>query len=97
MTIYEMASSPGNPAIPLGLGLLPAVPGNLIDPVGAQLLRAFPLPNLNVGTPEYDPYHNWVGQGANTLNQQSFDIRLDHRFVACMGLQPKCEFLWNGL
>ncbi len=53
--------SPGNSAIPFGLGNLPQTPGNLIDPVGARLINAFPLPNLNVGSPAYDPYHNWGG------------------------------------
>ncbi len=71
--------SPGNPNIPFGLGNLPARAGNLIDPVGAKLLQAFPFPNLNVGSAAYDPYHNWVGTGSSPLNQQSFDIKLDHR------------------
>jgi hypothetical protein len=70
--------SPGNPNIPFGLGNLPAKPGNLIDPVGAKLLQAFPLPNLNVHAANYDPYHNWVTTGSSPLNQQSFDIKLDH-------------------
>ena len=72
--------SPGNSAIPFGLGNLPSVPGNLIDPVGAKLIQAFPNPNLNVGSTACNPYHNWVGQSANTLAQQSFDIKLDQRF-----------------
>src|SRR5271168_2073595 len=42
-------ASPGNSSIPFGLGKLAPAPGNLIDPVGAKLLQAFPLPNLNVG------------------------------------------------
>src|SRR6202043_489825 len=70
--------SPGNPNIPFGLGSLPARPGNLIDPVGAKLLQAFPLPNLNIGSAAYDPYYNWVATGASPLSQQSFDVRLDH-------------------
>jgi len=53
--------SPGDPAIPFGLGILPPSPGNLIDPVGAKLIQAFPLPNRNVGTGAYDPYHNIPG------------------------------------
>lgn len=69
--------SPGNPNIPFGLGNLPARAGNLIDPVGAKLIQAFPLPNLKVGMPAYDPYHNWVSTGASPLDQQSFDIKLD--------------------
>jgi hypothetical protein len=72
--------SPGNPNIPFGLGNLPSTPGNLIDPVGAKLIQAFPLPNLNVGTPAYNPYHNWVATASSPFNQQSFDIKLDQHF-----------------
>ncbi len=72
--------SPGNPNIPFGLGNLPATPGNLIDPVGAKLINSFPLPNLNVGTPAYDPFHNWVATASSPFNQQSFDIKLDQHF-----------------
>ena len=72
--------SPGNPAIPYGLGDLPSTPGNLIDPVGAKLIQVFPLPNLNVGTPAYNPYHNWVATASSPFNQQSFDIKLDQHF-----------------
>jgi hypothetical protein len=72
--------SPGNSNIPFGLGNLPATPGNLIDPVGAKLLQAFPLPNLNVGTAAYNPYHNWVATASSPLSQQSFDIKLDQHF-----------------
>ena len=72
--------SPGNPNIPFGLGNLPSTPGNLVDPVGAKLIQAFPLPNLNVGTAAYNPYHNWVATATSPFNQQSFDIKLDHHF-----------------
>ncbi len=72
--------SPGNANIPFGLGNLPPAPGNLIDPVGAKLINAFPLPNLNVGTAAYDPYHNWVANAGSPYSQQSFDIKLDQHF-----------------
>lgn len=72
--------SPGNPNIPFGLGDLPDRPGNLIDPVGAKLIQAFPLPNLDAGTPAYDPYHNWVTTASSPYSQQSFDIKLDQHF-----------------
>jgi len=72
--------SPGNPSIPFGLGNLPATPGNLIDPAGAKLIQAFPLPNLNLGTSAYDPYQNWVATATSPFNQQSFDIKLDQHF-----------------
>ena len=88
--------SPGNPTIPFGLGILQARPGNLIDPVGAKLIQAFPLPNLNVGTAAYDPYHNWIGQGAGTLGQQSFDINLDHHFSERNVLGVKFSHEWDS-
>ena len=72
--------SPGNPNIPFGLGNLPSTPGNLIDPVGAKFIQAFPLPNLNVGTSAYNPYRNWVTTASSPFNQQSFDIKLDQHF-----------------
>jgi Carboxypeptidase regulatory-like domain/TonB dependent receptor len=88
--------SPGNPAIPFGLGNLPATPGNLIDPVGAKLIDAFPLPNLNVGSPGYDPYHNWVATGGSPLSQQSFDIRVDQRFTDNDSLNVRFSHEWDS-
>src|SRR5262249_16354205 len=72
--------SSGNLLIPFGLGKLSVGSGNVIDPAGAKLIQAFLLPNLNVGAAAYDPYHNWVAAGGSPLNQQSFDIKLDHHF-----------------
>jgi hypothetical protein len=46
---------PGNPNIPFGLGNLPLTPGNLIDPVGAKLLNAFPSPNGTLEPPPTTP------------------------------------------
>ena len=88
--------SPGNSSIPFGLGNLPATAGNLIDPVGAKLIQAFPLPNLKVGTPAYDPYHNWVATGASPLSQQSFDIKLDHHFRSTDTLSVKFSHEWDS-
>lgn len=88
--------SPGNAAIPFGLGNLPAKAGNLIDPVGAKLIQAFPLPNLNVGRPAYDPYHNWVATGANSLQQQSFDIKLDHRVHSNDTINVRFSHEWDS-
>jgi hypothetical protein len=88
--------SPGNPQIRFGLGNLPAMPGNLIDPVGAKLLQAFPLPNLNVGTAAYDPYHNWVATGSSPLDQQSFDIKLDQHFNDKNTLSVRFSHEWDS-
>ena len=88
--------SPGNSSIPFGLGNLPPTAGNLIDPVGAKFIQAFPLPNLKVGTPAYDPYHNWVATGASPLSQQSFDIKLDHHFRSTDTLSVKFSHEWDS-
>jgi Carboxypeptidase regulatory-like domain len=88
--------SPGNPQIPFGLGNLPNGPGNLIDPVGAKLIQAFPLPNLNVGTGAYNPYYNWVGTGTSPLNQQSFDIKVDHHFTDKNVLSVRFSHEWDS-
>jgi hypothetical protein len=88
--------SPGNPAIPFGLGNLPAGPGNLIDPVGAKLINAFPLPNLNVGTPAYNPYDNWIATGSSPLDQQSFDIRLDQHFSERDTVSVRFSHEWDS-
>ncbi len=88
--------SPGNPAIPFGLGSLQASSGNLIDPVGAKLIQAFPLPNLNVGTAAYDPYHNWVATGSSPLSQQSFDIKLDQHFNSGNTVGVRFSHEWDS-
>jgi hypothetical protein len=88
--------SPGNPAIPFGLGNLAAKAGNLIDPVGAKLIQAFPTPNLGVGTAAYDPYHNWVATGAGRLQQQSFDIKLDNNFGAKDSISVRFSHEWDS-
>ncbi len=89
-------TSPGNPNIPFGLGNLPPRAGNLIDPVGARLIQAFPLPNLNVGTAAYDPYHNWVATGASPLSQQSFDIKLDNSFGSRDVVSVRFSHEWDS-
>jgi len=88
--------SPGNPNIPFGLGNLPARAGNLIDPVGAKLIQAFPLPNLRAGTAAYDPYHNWVSTGASPLNQQSFDIKLDDHLSSRDTISVRFSHEWDS-
>lgn len=88
--------SPGNSGIPFGLGSLPARAGNLIDPVGAKLIQAFPLPNLKVGTAAYDPYHNWVSTGASPLNQQSFDIKLDDHLSDRDAISVRFSHEWDS-
>jgi len=84
--------SPGNPLSPRRLA---AAPGNLIDPVSAKLIQAYPLPNVNVGSGEYSPFQNFIGQGANTTNQKSFDIKVDQRFTDADSLSVRFSHEWQ--
>jgi hypothetical protein len=72
--------SPGNSKLPPNLQI-PAKPGNLIDPVGYKMLQYYPLPNINVGQPNYDRQTNWAGSGANKNTNDQFDVKIDHRFT----------------
>ncbi|MFB3922972.1 MAG: TonB-dependent receptor domain-containing protein [Terriglobia bacterium] len=60
---------------------LPQVPGNLIDPVSYNMMQFYPLPNVNVGTPQYNRFNNWTGSGINLNSNDQFDVRVDHRFT----------------
>jgi len=75
-------ASPGTNLAP-GQGL-PGGPvntaGNLIDRSMMKLFQYFPNPNRNVGQPDYNPYFNWVGSGANKYNNDQWDLRIDQTF-----------------
>ena len=55
-------------------------PGNLLDPSMMKLFQYFPAPNRNVGQPDYNPYFNWVGSGANKYNNDQWDLKIDQIF-----------------
>ena len=59
---------------------LAQVPGNLIDPVSSKMMGYFPMPNVNVGTAQYNRFNNWTGSGINLNSGDQFDVRIDHRF-----------------
>jgi len=59
---------------------LPARPGNLIDPVALKMMQYFPLPNVAVGTSQYNPLNNWIGTNGSTSSAHQFDVKVDHRF-----------------
>jgi len=54
--------------------------GNLIDPVAYKMMQYFPLPNVNVGNANYNPYTNWQGSAASKGAGNQFDIKIDQRF-----------------
>jgi hypothetical protein len=70
-------TSPGNPAKG---AILPAGPGNLIDPVAAKLLLLFPKPNLPVASLSDAQNNNFFNAGVDANSNNQFDIKIDHRF-----------------
>ena len=77
MDLYQ---SPGNPNLN-GTSFQPAArPGNLIDPVALKMMQYFPLPNVNVGNSNYNPYNNWLSAGSNRSRNDQWDIKIDHNF-----------------
>jgi len=77
MATYQSAGSPVLAGTPYQVR---SGPGNLIDPVSQKMMSYFPMPNVGVGTSNYDPYNNWHGAGVNINNGDQFDIKIDHRF-----------------
>ncbi len=73
--------SPGNPLLAGTPYQLPVRAGNLIDPVALKMMQYFPLPNVGVGTAQYNPLNNWIGQNGSTSSDHRFDIKIDHRFT----------------
>lgn len=72
-------TSPGNPALNGTPFQLPAGPGNLINPVAANLFKLFPEPNVTGATANLFS-GNFINSGLNTESRDQFDIKIDHRF-----------------
>ena len=72
-------TSPGNPNLANTPYALPVRPGNLIDPVAFKMMEFFPLPNIAVGTPAYNPLNNWIGVNGSRSNDHRFDTKIDYR------------------
>ena len=78
MDLYQ---SPGNPDKLEGTTFQPpATAGNLIDPAASKIMQFFPLPNVNVGQANYNPYNNWYSAGSNRGRNDQWDIKIDHSF-----------------
>lgn len=73
-------ASPGNPNLAGTPFQLSGQPGDLIDPVAQKMMSYFPMPNLSVGAPAYDPYNNWAGSGIYISNHDQFDLKIDSHF-----------------
>ncbi|HWE00225.1 MAG TPA: carboxypeptidase regulatory-like domain-containing protein [Bryobacteraceae bacterium] len=72
--------SPGNPQLAGTPYQLPGTPGNLMDPVALKMMQYYPLPNVAVGTAQYNPLNNWIGAGGSHSQDDRFDIKVDQRF-----------------
>jgi hypothetical protein len=73
-------SSPGNPSLAGTPFQLAAGPGNLIDPVAANLFSLYPKPTINATDFGTLQGANFFSAGANTNSNNQFDIKVDHRF-----------------
>jgi hypothetical protein len=76
MITYQSAGAAVLNGTPLQL---PAMPGNLINPVAKAMMSFYPAPNVAVGTAAYNPYDNWAGSGTGMYSDNRYDVRLDHR------------------
>src|SRR5438093_5096632 len=44
------------------------------------MMQAFPLPNVNVGSPNYNRYNNWIRSVSNPAAKNQMDFKIDHVF-----------------
>jgi hypothetical protein len=68
--------SPGNPKLNGTPFQLPAVPGNLINPVASRMMQEYPKPNLNPGS----RYNNWIRSVSDAGGRNQMDFKVDHIF-----------------
>lgn len=73
-------TSPGNPKLNGTSYQVPGGMGNLIDPVASKMMQYYPLPNINVGAPNYNRFANFFKSYSTPLTRPKFGIKLDHYF-----------------
>jgi len=83
-TTFFQCSPSGVPLPALANGSQPLgtacnkIPSNLINPIAAQMINLYPLPNtVNQGS-----FFNFVNEPVRELDETKFDIRLDNSFSA---------------
>jgi outer membrane receptor protein involved in Fe transport len=84
-------TSPGNPNLNGTPFQLPAVAGNLIDPVAQKMMSNFPMPNFDSGS----IYDNWIASGAGRSYNDQFDVKIDHRLTEHNLLSFKYSQEWS--
>jgi hypothetical protein len=85
-------TSPGNSKLNGTPYQLPLAPGNLIDPVGQNMMNLFPMPNFNSG----NYFDNWIASGATPTSNDQFDIKIDYRISEKNLLSVKYSQDWNS-
>jgi len=85
-------TSPGNPLLSGTPFQLAGGPGNLINPVAANLFLLFPKPNLANGTLSNG---NFFSSGTNGDSRNQFDIKIDYRFGSKDLLTGRYSQLWE--
>ena len=65
-------------AQPAGAQTCDKIPANMFDPIGAQMINLFPASN----TQNQNSQYNYTDVPVRKLNEDEFDIRLDHNFSA---------------
>ncbi len=73
-------ASPGSPVLAAMGRPLRAGPGNLIDPVAAKMIQAYPLPNVGVSTSGYNRFNNWLSTGATIQTGYQGGVKIDEAF-----------------
>jgi hypothetical protein len=64
------------------------IPSNLINPIAAQRINLYPLPNASNPSSGY----NFVNEPVRELNETKFDIRVDHNISAADNLYARFSY-----
>lgn len=92
MNLYQ---SPGANLAGTGYSL-PAVQGNVINPVAQKLMQFFPPPNVGApGTASYNPYDNFLSSGANTSSGNQYDVKIDYMINDKTHLTGRFSYDWG--
>ncbi|MFY9528305.1 MAG: TonB-dependent receptor [Candidatus Acidiferrales bacterium] len=84
-----------SPGAPAKGAVLPATPGNLIDPFASKLLLLFPKPNQAFSDLTGAQNSDLFVSGINVSTNNQFDIKIDHRFSERNLISAKYSQRWG--
>ncbi|MGB6980055.1 MAG: carboxypeptidase-like regulatory domain-containing protein [Candidatus Acidiferrales bacterium] len=64
------------------------IPSSLFNPITAQMINMYPLPNANEPSLGY----NYVSEPVRSLNEKKFDVKLDHHFSGADTLMARFSY-----